>query len=245
MLKDEIFIACPNAPGDNGMDRNFDFSAYAGKVRGFAVEELSRGRSASAICRTMAGVVSLAEETLAGNLDPSDHERIACRAGCGTCCVVNVSVLLPEAVAIAAHVQREFSGEEFTRTKGRIEELYAGSRWLDDEERLFLRRPCAFLDDGGSCAIYPVRPLLCRSVTSTDPEDCLQAIALPALGESIPVLMNLFQKALMDATFEGFGSALEEAGLDSRGVRLTEAVRALLEKPELAEEFGEGRRIEL
>jgi hypothetical protein len=82
-------------------------------------------------------------------------------------------------------------------------------------------------------------------MTSTDSDSCLQAIAMPALGEFKPVLMNFFQKSLMSATFEALGQALDESGLDSRGVRLTEAVKALLEEPELAEEFGAGRRIEL
>ena len=82
-------------------------------------------------------------------------------------------------------------------------------------------------------------------MTSTDPENCFQTVSLPALGEFKPVLMNLYQKSLMDATFEALGRALDEKGLDSRGVRLTEAVKALLEEPEVAEEFGAGRRIEL
>jgi hypothetical protein len=49
----------------------------------------------------------------------------------------------------------------------------------------------------------------------------------------------------MNATFEALGQALDETGLDSRGVRLTEAVKALIEEPELAEEFGAGKRIAL
>jgi Fe-S-cluster containining protein len=159
--------------------------------------------------------------------------------------MVNVSVLFPEAIAIVSHVQKEFSGEEFIELKKRVDQLYVGSRWLDDEERLFLRRPCAFLNEAKACAIYPVRPLLCRSVTSTDSEACLQAIALPTLGEWKPVLMNLFQKSLLNATYDGVGEGLAEMGLDSRGVRLTEAVKALLDKPELAEEFAAGNRIAL
>jgi Fe-S-cluster containining protein len=227
------------------MQRHFDFSSYADKVRAVVVEELESARSEAAICGTTSRITSLAEETLAENIGFHGPEHIACRAGCGTCCVLNVSTLLPEAIAIAAYVQREFSEEEFTRLKERIDQLYADSRWLDEEERLFLRRPCAFLDEAKSCAIYPVRPLLCRSMTSTDSDSCLQAIAMPALGEFKPVLMNLFQKSLMNATFETLGQVLDEMGLDSRGVRLTEAVKALLEEPELAEEFGAGKRIAL
>lgn len=225
------------------MDRDFDFSAYAEQVRELTERELRGVRSAAAIGRARGRVVALAEETLAAH--SRDPEHIACRAGCGTCCCVNVSVLFPEALSIAAYVRGEFSGEAFSLLKERIDRLYTDSRWLDDEERVFLRRPCAFLTEEQACAIYPVRPLLCRSVTSTDPEVCLQAIALPALGEGRPVLMNLFQKSLMSTTYEAMGLGLEASGLDARGVRLTEAVKAFLEEPELAQEFCTGRRIAL
>jgi len=227
------------------MDREFDFIAYAKRIQGMAAEVFSGAPPAAAIGAAMGRLTARAEETLAEYLDGREGEHIACRAGCGICCVVNVSVLFPEAVAIVDCVQRSFSREDLAKLKTRIDELYLRSRWLDDEERLFLRRPCAFLNEANACAIYPVRPLLCRSVTSTDPESCLQAIAMPALGESKPVLMNIFQKSLMNATFEGLGQALEQLGLDSRGVRLTEAVKALLEEPELAAAFAAGYRMSL
>jgi Fe-S-cluster containining protein len=227
------------------MGSDFDFSTYAGIVKDVTLEELRGARDASSIRGAMVRLVSLPEETLTENIDGRGREHIACRAGCGTCCMVNVSVLFPEAIAIVSHVQKEFSGEELIELKKRVDQLYAGSRWLDDEERLFLRRPCAFLNEANACAIHLVRPFLCRSVTSTDPDACLEAIALPALGEWKPVMMNLFQKSLLNATYEGLAEGLAEMGLDSRGVRLTEAVKALLDKPELAEAFGAGRRIEL
>lgn len=227
------------------MGGDFDFVAFAKGIEGMVADELVGTPNAIAVGEMMRRLAALAEETLSEGLDGRESELIACRAGCGNCCVVNVSVLFPEAVAIAGYVQRSFPREELEKLKGRIDELYTRSRWLDDEERVFLRRPCAFLNEADACAIYPVRPLLCRSVTSTDPEACLQAIAMPALGESKPVLMNLFQKSLMNATFEGLGHALEQLGLDCRGFRLTEAVKALLEEPGLATEFAEGRRISL
>jgi Fe-S-cluster containining protein len=227
------------------MGRDFDFVAYSKKIQGMVAGELAGALSAAAIGEAMGRLAALAEETLDECLDGREREHIACRAGCGICCVVNVSVLFPEAVAIVEHAQRCFSKEDLARLRKRIDELYLRSRWLDDEERLFLRRPCAFLNDSDACAIYPVRPLLCRSVTSTDPQSCLQAIAMPALEESKPVLMNLFQKSLMNATFEGLGQALEELGLDSRGMRLTEAVKRLLDEPELVAGFAAGGRMSL
>ena len=59
-----------------------------------------------------------------------------------------------------------------------------------EEERIMARQPCAFLDGSGSCSIYPVRPLLCRSITSTDADACREALSMLALGENQPISYN-------------------------------------------------------
>jgi Fe-S-cluster containining protein len=189
------------------------------------------------------GVVEKAENDLAARLDRGEQSHIACAAGCGVCCMVNVAVLFPEAVAIVGHLRENRDPEDLERLSGRIESLYRKIQWLDDEERIFLRRPCAFLDDSGCCSVYSVRPLLCRSVTSTDPDRCRQAIAMQALGECVPVLMNLLQKAIMEAAYRGLGQALEEAGLDARGVKLTVAMKHLLDHPERVSEYMAGMAV--
>jgi len=191
----------------------------------------------------MAQVVAAAEGALAFHASPSARERIACAAGCGTCCVVNVAVLYPEAVAIAEYLRRTRSASQMEALGERLEELYRQVVWLDDDERVMLRRSCVFLDDEGSCSIYPVRPFLCRSMTSASPEECRLAIALQALGENPPILINLFQKALMDEAFTATGRALSALGLDGRGVKLTVAVRQLLREAGAVEAYLAGGRV--
>lgn len=221
----------------------FDMHGFTREVDALAAKELSSVSGAAGLGGLVAAVVDMAEEALAHHLDAAEAAHIACRAGCGSCCVVNVSVLFPEAVAIVDYLQRCPPTSARARQEERLDALFRDSRWLDDEERLFLRRPCAFLDTAGACTIYPVRPLLCRAVTSTDPEACRQAIAFAALGETRPVQMNLFQKSLMEAAYAGLGRALETAGLDGRGLRLTVAVKQLLDDPGLAAGFAAGGRL--
>ena len=86
----------------------------------------------------------------------------------------------------------------------------------------------------------PVRPLVCRSMTATSPEECLQAIALQAFGENAPILVNLFQKDLMDEAFKATGRALSALGLDGRGVKLTVAMRQLLSEAGAVEAYLAG-----
>lgn len=225
------------------MSAVFNPDLYAREIRLRALAELKRAPGPCALRSVVRGVVEKAENDLAARLDRGEQSHIACAAGCGVCCMVNVAVLFPEAVAIVGHLRENRDPGDLERLSGRIESLYRKIQWLDDEERIFLRRPCAFLDDSGCCSVYSVRPLLCRSVTSTDPDRCRQAIAMQALGECVPVLMNLLQKAIMEAAYRGLGQALEEAGLDARGVKLTVAMKHLLDHPERVSEYMAGMAV--
>jgi hypothetical protein len=172
-----------------------------------------------------------------------EASHVACGPGCGACCVLNVSVLFPEAVAITRFLKRTLTQEEIDELRLRLQQLVTKTRWLDDEERLFLHEPCAFLDASGSCAIHAVRPLLCRSITSTDPQACHDAIALVALQGAPSVEMDLFQKKLIDTVYCEFGRALECLGLDHRPMRLSVSVLSLLKNPELIGMFIPGQKV--
>lgn len=225
------------------MSDSFDLKGYAQSIESLALGLLG-GVTNFDDCRCgMSQIQALAEDTLARHMDPVERKHVACTAGCGTCCAVNVAVLLPEAAAIVAYLQESMQKEEADEIVARLEDLYPRILWLDDDDRVLLRQSCAFLNDQGACAIYPVRPLICRSMTSTNAEDCREAIAFKALGEERTVLINLFQKTLMDATFRALGAALATLGLDSRSVKLTVAVRTLLHEPGRMAAFLQGEPV--
>ncbi|MFO7831597.1 MAG: YkgJ family cysteine cluster protein [Desulfuromonadaceae bacterium] len=169
------------------------------------------------------------ESELRAGLSASDIDMIACDAGCGTCCRVNVATLLPEAHNIHVYLRR-------TRTDGDLEQLCIKMRrllvvinGLDDDERIATNQPCVFLDEHGSCSIYPVRPLLCRSITSTCAEACRAALCWNMFEEPGVVVMNLFQKDLMDTAFTSLAQLWHESGGDSRSRELTAALYPLLQ----------------
>lgn len=208
------------------MNDDFDFSGFAWEVERAATALLGDMQTADELIQTARVVQEMAETAMARNR--SDTSLIACGPGCGHCCMVNVAVLLPEAVTIVAYLERKLSPTQIEALGQKIEQLHVSIRWLDEEGRIMLRRPCALLDDGGNCTVYPVRPLLCRGMTSTDPETCRQAVVLHPLGESPPVLSNLFQSALFNHAFIALARAMDNTGLDSRSRELTEAVHTLL-----------------
>lgn len=225
------------------MQEAFDFTSYARQVRKVSRALLCSGSTAAEI----SGLVHLLTVAMERDLARFGNERsaslVACGPGCGSCCIVNVAVLFPEAVAISRYVRRRFSAEEQEGLRARLRELLLRTSGLDDEERLYLRAPCAFLDGEGRCSIHPVRPLLCRSITSTDAQACRDGLAMVPLEGAPSVQMDLFHKQLVDTVFCEFGWALEVLGLDHRSLRLCAAVLALLEEPALVSLFVAGEKV--
>lgn len=222
------------------MQESFDFSGYALQVRKVSKSLLCSGGGTAGVSGRMHLLAVATERDLARFGDSEERSQVACGPGCGACCVLNVAVLLPEAITITWFLRRRFTDQQLDSLRARLQDIITRTRWLDDEERLFLRVPCAFLDAKGSCMIHSVRPLLCRSITSRDPEVCHDAVAMAPLNGAPCVEMNLFQKQFIDTVYTELAGALEELGLDHRPRRLSAAVLALLAEPGMVETFISG-----
>ena len=208
----------------------FDFNDWQSQV----------GEQFSHVSRDSNGVVSLltelerlfsTTETLIQQHEDGDRSILACRAGCQDCCVVNVSITLLEGIAISRFIQ-QWEQTNRAEVEQKLDALWCTVRGLEDDERLMARKKCAFLDEQGCCTIYPVRPLFCRSISSTDVEACRAAVTGVIFGEMEPVLMHQFQLQLYKTTFSGVVNGLERAGLDGRSFQLCGLVRYLLARPE-------------
>jgi Fe-S-cluster containining protein len=78
-------------------------------------------------------------------------DDMQCRSGCADCCHVRLSITGVEAAAIRAHV----AAWPLARRRA-LGDYPAGVR-ADPSDA------CAALDGDGRCAIYEVRPIVCRS----------------------------------------------------------------------------------
>ena len=180
-------------------------------------------------------------EALLARFQPERVEVLDCRAGCGTCCVVNVAVLIPEALAIVEYV--ESHPLRFARLETDLDRIWHQVRGVADDERVCMRVSCVFLDEAGSCSIYPVRPLLCRGVTSTSAEDCRRSFNANLFNEKISVRMSLFQRELYDRAFVGLSEGLEACQRDGRSFEMTGIIRHLLRKPQRRTAVQSGYRL--
>ncbi len=175
-------------------------------------------------------------ETLILQQQEGDRSLIACGPGCQFCCVVNVSITLLEGISIARFLRQQ-DAADLSKISSKLDQLWCDVRGLDEEERLMSRRKCAFLDDRGCCFIYPVRPLFCRSISSTDVELCRAAVVGQVSGELQPVMMHQFQLQLYKTLFIGVADGLAQAGLEGRSFQLSGLVRYLLKHPDRDEEL--------
>lgn len=183
---------------------------------------LSQEGSTGSLAEAARAIQVLAENWLSRTIE--QEELIACQAGCGDCCIVNVAVLEPEVDAILEYLRAERTVLELQELADRARQMHLQVSGLDDEERILARQPCLFLDGQGCCSIYPVRPLLCRALTSTDPDRCREALAMLALGEEVSILANQRQQEIFNTAFEELGGALEDSGRDGRSQPLTTAI---------------------
>ena len=110
--------------------------------------------------------------------------HIACARGCTGCCEEPVVVYLPEAAIIAEWLRRPDNArargaflaafERWRAAVGDAPEQLAALTGRDEDRPAYealhraqwrRRVPCAFLV-AGDCAVYPVRPLVCRSANA-------------------------------------------------------------------------------
>lgn len=97
-------------------------------------------------------------------------QKPACGKGCSHCCSHKVGVTMPEVLAITRYLQA--FPEQLDRVRNKAAQLAQNPLIFSDEDKPRARIACALLNDDGSCGVYDVRPLPCRSWLSTDVESC-------------------------------------------------------------------------
>jgi Fe-S-cluster containining protein len=100
-------------------------------------------------------------------------EPLDCKPGCHYCCFNLPVVTPPEALLVGYHVEQTFTAEEKKEVNDRIEKIIERIDGISPYEVAMMRHelPCIFLKDA-MCMIYKVRPVVCRTCTSTDAEHC-------------------------------------------------------------------------
>ena len=195
-----------------------------------------KGNAEAGLVRCLTLCADMAETRCAGG-------AMACTSGCPHCCVLNVSVLLPEAMRIAETITAAWPETARSALQTRLAHHCNWERWMDDEERVMRGASCPLLDTGGSCSIHPVRPLACRGVASLDSNSCRSAFDPIIDGRDRSVPADLQRRAAYDQVFMAMGRALANHGLDDRSIELGVGILAFAQNPEFKALYFSGGRL--
>jgi Fe-S-cluster containining protein len=192
------------------------------------VAALSGVRDAASLARVVSGCGAAAEAVCC-------DRPMACAAGCPHCCVLNVSILLPEGLVIANRLREQLPPAGLDALRGSLAAHCRRVRWMEDDERIYKQVACPLLDGAGNCTIHPVRPLVCRAVASYDRSSCREAFSPVISDEERLVDADPLRQTVFDEAFLALARALRHHGLDDRSIELGSGVLAFLEHPELRE----------
>ncbi len=100
-------------------------------------------------------------------------EPLDCKPGCHYCCFNLPVVTPPEALLIGHHVEQTLTDEEIKEIADRINKILEHIEGISPYEVAMMRHelPCIFLKEA-MCMVYKVRPVVCRTCTSTSAAHC-------------------------------------------------------------------------
>lgn len=207
-------------------DHKIDLRKTESRLFQVAAELLATAHDQKGLTAVMSAFVDSVEE-LAG------HRKVACQAGCSHCCVLNVAVLLPEAAVIAAWLEMRTPEGDRELLLDQLRKQAVRVRWMEDSERIHRSTVCPFLDQAGRCGVYPVRPLVCRGVTSLDQAACREVLDPSVFDSNFAVPMDTTRKLVIDTAFCALAHALDQQKIMSRSIELSAGVSIFLGRPDL------------
>jgi Fe-S-cluster containining protein len=174
-------------------------------------------------------------------LPPFAEEELHCRAGCGYCCHLKVSVSIAEALIILDYLQEHDKLHQHKEQIEILDEPFAQRASADNSWWVKNAIPCLFLDKSTSlCSIYEVRPFSCRAYHSLD-ELCCKKGYLDRNEIGIPCYLDLKRsRELYSVAFE---RALAQLGLQSAQFELSSTIGLFLQSPDRIEQWAQGESV--
>jgi Fe-S-cluster containining protein len=154
---------------------------------------------------------------------------LACRPGCYFCCHNQIEVTPPEALLLGDYVAQNFSAEEKRRLGERIEQAIRLKTGKSKQEVAECRQqlPCPCLIEG-RCAVYPVRPLVCRAMHALDAGQCEASLK----GQDLrPVAHYAHRQVFIRSLVKGLRDACRALGCQAGALDLAWALRDCFTQP--------------
>jgi Fe-S-cluster containining protein len=166
---------------------------------------------------------------------------LACRPGCYFCCHNQIEVTPPEALLLGDYVAQHFSAEAKGQLAERIERAIRLKTGRSKHEVAESRRqlPCPCLLEG-RCAVYLVRPLVCRAMHALNAGQCEASLA----GQDLrPVAHYAHRQVFIRSLAQGLLEGCRALGCQAGALDLAWALRDCLAQPEAAERWLKGEQV--
>ena len=154
------------------------------------------------------------------------HIPLACGKGCSFCCRMWVDATPPEVL----YTVKRMPPEQRQRAVQAVEQVCAqttGASFLDRCGKL--NPPCPLLDTEGACSVYESRPINCRTLVSTNVDDC-KSTFMEGSEEGFPSPDVWF--TLRDSYTTALEGALIHSGLAYQAHELNESLRIVMTTPD-------------
>ena len=154
------------------------------------------------------------------------HVPIACRKGCSFCCRVWVDTTPPEVL----YTVKNMPPEQRQLAKEAVEQACRQTSGASFADRCGkVNPPCPLLGVDGACTVYDSRPINCRTLVSTDAEQCRQTF-IEGSDAGFPGLRVWL--TLRDSYATALEGALVHARLAHQARELNDSLRIALATPD-------------
>lgn len=241
---DDIAIRAPRSlpePIDPALKEMVAGVAGMLRAEGTALARATIGDDPTRRLATMLGVMKAlvfgrAEQTVRQVEDGA--LRVACGEGCTACCHQSVAATIAEAALIALRL-----ADPADPRRAAILEAADARAAQGPRERRRAAAPCPLLVED-RCSVYADRPLMCRSVLSSNAASCHASLAHVREGGE-PTATEYFVAAQYficgdSAALQGI---CKDLGLQHDVFDLTLMLAAMLRDPTLVERWSDGERV--
>ncbi|QYM80438.1 YkgJ family cysteine cluster protein [Horticoccus luteus] len=171
-------------------------------------------------------ILAVAQDRFARAFDQAPAKaraRIACHAGCDTCCHEDVAVQAHEVLIAAEYAQRNFTAAALEAVIARAA-THRAAHAARREGGPLPRTPCPLLHEG-NCSVYPARPEACRAHHSHSVAACKTNLAAGAPVIDVAVAGV---RGRMFAVMLAIDQAAEDEGFDDQAYDLGSALHEAL-----------------
>ena len=162
------------------------------------------------------------------------HVPIACGKGCSFCCKMWVDATPPETLFTV----KNMPPEQRQRAMEAVERVCSQTSGVDFFDRCGkVNPPCPLLDTEGACSVYEIRPVACRTLVSSNVDDC-KATFIDGSEEGFPSPQVWF--TLRDSYNTALEGALIHQGLAYQAREWNDSLRIALTTPDAEAQWLSG-----